>query len=468
MRRISPGTVTVGVFAILLGLVATYVARRALESKPKPYTKPARAQYQIVVAQRNLPEATRIREPDVRLVRVAKDHVPKGALGNVNIARNRTVKTTVRAGQPILEDMLYPIGKGPTIEAALQPGYRAVTIAVTGTSPAGFVRPGSYVDIALTVEGTNPGLRDAFENSGIGGMVTKTLMRGVKVLEVGAEQAGLSRSPAVNRAASIVVEVLPEQAKRLILASRLGRLSVFLVSSQKSIDITDEPVEDDEILSFAELLNLPPVEVSQPYSVEQYRGTSRSVLILGPDLVRESREADEQPSPTDRVDTNPPRPRRVISSPASAPGPKAGSAAPKETPVGDANTPQVEAWIPTAGRSTSSSANVARGPRRDHPKGAHALSEPGRRGLQSWIQDRIWGTRTSNSIMERATAAATEKRLDRRTISLTGFDPTKAKSQQQDFRTTLSSLRGVREPLQKSTAVGARSVTRAPTGRMAN
>ena len=70
MKSISPGTVTIGVLAIVLGLVGVYVARRAMEPAPlpppvRPITKRPTPGPAVVYARVNLPAKTRITDRDL-------------------------------------------------------------------------------------------------------------------------------------------------------------------------------------------------------------------------------------------------------------------------------------------------------------------------------------------------------------------------------------------------------------------
>ena len=68
MKRIRPGTVTVGVVAILFGLLAAYVARHYFGKTPPRRTAATTAT--VIVPKVNLPRYSRIREEDLQTVQV--------------------------------------------------------------------------------------------------------------------------------------------------------------------------------------------------------------------------------------------------------------------------------------------------------------------------------------------------------------------------------------------------------------
>ena len=125
MRRISPGTVTVGVVAILLGLVAANVARHYLKVEPpKPLAAPpapAVAMGTYVVPRTNLVKYVRIQDEDLQLVQVPLEKVPAGAIQGPR-ALGRLVKSTILANEPILEESLYPVGEVPLLADKLPAG----------------------------------------------------------------------------------------------------------------------------------------------------------------------------------------------------------------------------------------------------------------------------------------------------------------------------------------------------------
>jgi len=84
MKRISPGTVTVGVFAILFGLVAAYVVRHYLDGPAA--RSPTRQTAAVVTAKVNLPKYSRIREQALEVTQVPIKELPEGAVRNITVA----------------------------------------------------------------------------------------------------------------------------------------------------------------------------------------------------------------------------------------------------------------------------------------------------------------------------------------------------------------------------------------------
>jgi pilus assembly protein CpaB len=316
VKRISPATVTFTVMAIVLGLVAAYVIRQALEKPPvvkapEPQPDPG---VRVVFAAVNIPKNTRIADSDIYTSFVPKD--VKAAMGSVHsvpIAVGRIARQTIKAGQAMREDYLLGIGETlPDLAERLPEGMRAVSIDVVGAETGGKrLEEGDHVDISLTVEGSHPDL---------GEITTKTLLTDVLVVDAAASRP---RERSARRTATPVVEgltvaVSPEDANKLMVAQRTGILGVTLRSAldvAKEDDTTHE-INRRELLGLREL---PPPPAPRRYTIEKYSGGKLQVLEFDGDRIRESRqgpsgkrfESDEQP--------------QAVTAPAKAGGDKSAS-----------------------------------------------------------------------------------------------------------------------------------------------
>jgi pilus assembly protein CpaB len=286
MKRISPGTVTVGVFAILFGLVAAYAARHLLDVKPiQPPAVAGPEMASIVVPLINLPQYARVRERDVEEIQLPVDEVPEGAIRLKSRALFRLVKETTLAGQPLLDANLFSVGEVPMLSERLPAGYRAVTLVIDSNSALnGMIQPESYVDIALTVSGDKPELS---------GMATMTLMQSVQVLATShARFKGWEDLP--NKLRNVTVAVTPEQANKLILAQQYGTLSVTLRSSAEGELLAHDNSVSHKVDPF-DLLGLSPVpepvieEIAK--TVEIWRGGKMEEITFGGKEIQESLNA---------------------------------------------------------------------------------------------------------------------------------------------------------------------------------
>lgn len=124
-------------------------------------------------------------------------------------------------------DVMHP-GDHGFLAAVLQPGMRAITVgvdAITGT--AGLIWPGDRVDLILTAslqEGSLPmGRRVAAE----------TVLSDVRVIAIDQQLVqGATPGGADSQARTATLEVTPDEAQRVSVAIRLGRLSLSVRSAE--------------------------------------------------------------------------------------------------------------------------------------------------------------------------------------------------------------------------------------------
>jgi len=174
------------------------------------------------------------------------------------------------------------VGEVPKLAEQLPPGYRAVTLQVNANSALnGMIQPESYVDISLTVEGSNPQLD---------GMATLTLLRRIQVLATSQNRFPRSEDRASEELRNITVAATSEQANKLILAQRYGTLSVTLRSSQEDDALADVG-DGRDLVNPNSLLGLDPLP-PEPEQVSQtaqiWRGGSMQEVSFQAGQIQES------------------------------------------------------------------------------------------------------------------------------------------------------------------------------------
>jgi pilus assembly protein CpaB len=136
------------------------------------------------------------------------------------------VRNEITAGQPVTQGSLVRPGERGFLAAALGPGMRAVTVAVSATSGvAGFVFPGDRVDLVLTQEVSGGNDEAPLRAS-------ETIIRNIRVLAV--DQRLNARDEAGNQVAqtvaTITFEATPRIAEKIAVAQTIGQLSLSLRS----------------------------------------------------------------------------------------------------------------------------------------------------------------------------------------------------------------------------------------------
>jgi pilus assembly protein CpaB len=235
--------VAVGLGALGLKLLAprelATAAEPAAEPAPPPPQPAPRAR--ILVAARALPPGTLLKDEDLAVREMPQDGVPPAiALDSQREeVRGGLVRRYLEPAQPLMrDDVLRPRDRG-FLAAVLNGGHRAASIgvdAVTGT--AGLIWPGDQVDVILTQElaaGDAPlGRR----------VVGETVLADRRVIAV---DQTITQGPAAGEtgpgriARTVTLEVTADQAERLAVASRLGRLSLTVRPIEKGLGTEPAP-----------------------------------------------------------------------------------------------------------------------------------------------------------------------------------------------------------------------------------
>ena len=114
------------------------------------------------------------------------------------------------------------------LAAVLAPGMRAVTIAVDNTTgSAGLIWPGDQVDLILTAD------RSTKPNLPIGHRVAaETVLSNARVIAIDQQIMQGAVAAPDSQAKTVTLEVTEEQAERVSVATRLGRLSLSVRSAE--------------------------------------------------------------------------------------------------------------------------------------------------------------------------------------------------------------------------------------------
>jgi pilus assembly protein CpaB len=138
------------------------------------------------------------------------------------------------ADEPIRRERLVQGQRSGYLAASLPPGFRAIAITIdqTGaTSAGGFILPNDRVDVISTVR--DGGTNESFES--------RTILSNVRVLAVGQNVQERNGERFVI-GSNATLEVDPGQAETLILAQRMGQLSLSLRSIMDQAKNTPETV----------------------------------------------------------------------------------------------------------------------------------------------------------------------------------------------------------------------------------
>src|SRR5438132_5807584 len=171
----------------------------------------------VVVAATDIQVEAKIEGRDVKIVRLPAEDLPANVFRGKTHVVGRGVVLPVSKGEFILPNKLAAENAGSGMPALIPPGMRAVSVRVNEVvSVAGFVMPGTRVDVLLT---GNP--------SGASEQQTTTVLENVAVIATGQR---LERNAAGDPQSTPVITLLvsPDDAQKLTLASTQGRIQLAL------------------------------------------------------------------------------------------------------------------------------------------------------------------------------------------------------------------------------------------------
>ena len=213
--------------AVVFGLVAAVSVSRFLASAQE-YTKNL---HNVVIAKTEIPVGSRIIPEQLQVAQFPRSVAPDGAFTKIdeNLV-GRVAVSKISAREPITESRLAPIGSAAGLTSLIPEGYRAMNVRVDDVvGISGFIMPGALVDIVVVVEPA--------DNSSQRERISKIVLQNIKVLANGSNLDKPKNEKEAERVKTVTLQVTPEQAEKLALASSEGRLQLVM---RNSIDQGDE------------------------------------------------------------------------------------------------------------------------------------------------------------------------------------------------------------------------------------
>jgi pilus assembly protein CpaB len=195
----------IGALALALGFFASVTVYKKLQTGQSGSTEPM---IDVIVAANDLQVGTKIDEHDIRIIKVPLSALPAGAPRRRSDVIGHGVIIPMTKGEFVLATKLAGDNAGSGLPALITNGMRAISVRVNEVvSVAGFVTPGTRVDVLLT--GTPTGANEP---------ETTTVLQNVLVLASGHTLERTSTGEAQNTAV-ITLLVTPQDAEKLALAS---------------------------------------------------------------------------------------------------------------------------------------------------------------------------------------------------------------------------------------------------------
>jgi pilus assembly protein CpaB len=204
----------IGIVALALGAFVSFTVYRNLQSRTGSDSAPG---VDVVIAAGDIQVGAKIEDKDVKVVRFPSGDLPPSCFHLKSSVVGRGVVLPIAKGEFVLPLKLAGENAGYGLPSLIPPGMRAVSVRVNEVvSVAGFVLPGTRVDVLLT---GNP--------SGASEQQTTTVLENVAVIATGQR---LERNAAGDPQSTPVITLLvsPDDAQKLTLASTQGRIQLAL------------------------------------------------------------------------------------------------------------------------------------------------------------------------------------------------------------------------------------------------
>lgn len=244
--------------AVLCGLLGVMLITRYLSSV-QAFTKDLG---NVVVAKQEIPLGDKIKAEQLAFVQIPNGSLPEGAFKKLEEVVGRVAITPIGTREVVTNSKLAPEGVGAGLSAVIPEGYRAMTVKVDDVmGVSGFIMPGSFVDVVAIVL---PLPQQGVEGKG---PISKIVLQNIKVLASGAKIDSPENQRQPSDVKAVTLQVTPEQAEKLVLASNEGRLQLVMRNYTDQEDTRTVGANKATLLSGDSFVAEPaptPEKVSQP------------------------------------------------------------------------------------------------------------------------------------------------------------------------------------------------------------
>jgi pilus assembly protein CpaB len=277
-------TLIVLVVAVAVAGLATFGVYRALQRMPVREVEVAHTY--VVVAAKPLAMGARLGAGDLKVVPWPSRTPLEGAHATADEVVNRGVIAPVLENEPVTESKLAALEAGAGLPPTIPPGMRAISVRVNEVvGVAGFVVPGTHVDVFVTLKRQN--------DSETRAPLFKTQCHERASPQWLATDAGQAMPSSV-----VTLLLTPEDAERTVLASSEGQVMLALrnpldaastatagtrtnglFGEQPRAVPVDQPVRR-KLAAAAPAAPVPPPAPPAPYVVEAIRAAKRSAETI--------------------------------------------------------------------------------------------------------------------------------------------------------------------------------------------
>ena len=240
--------------------VSETIARQQAAAKVAPP-----ATVPVVVAKFDLIAGEAVSADNMAVRSIPVDFAPGSALRpeQFDAKAGMRLARALRSGEPLLAEILQPAEPGG-LSARVRQGIRALTIAVDDVNAvSGMLRPGDRIDLLFSARAQGTDAGTAVESA-------RVLVQNVPVLATGRQLKPGADEGVTRPFTSITVELSPEDATRLVVAQRTGRITALLRNPDDRFAVSNAPVDAHALM----------VTAPRPPAV-----TPRALASVGPEII---------------------------------------------------------------------------------------------------------------------------------------------------------------------------------------
>jgi len=290
--------------AVVFGLIAAFSVSRYL-SGTQAYAKNLNS---VVIAKVDIAPGEKIIAEQLASVQFPSNAMPEGTFDAMDKLIGRVAVVQIAAREPVTDFKLAPEGSAGGLSAVIPEGYRAMTVKVDDVvGISGFVMPGALVDVVVVI---NPAEANGQQNP-----ISKIVLQNIKVLANGQNIDRPKNDREAESVKAVTLQVTPEQAEKLALASSEGKLQLVMRNSVDQGDEQTQGVDKRILLGGERALPVPDagsLKSEQPKSIAPAPAVRRAYPRF--DAVRETgRSASSAPtSPAANPPAAPAPPRSSV------------------------------------------------------------------------------------------------------------------------------------------------------------
>ena len=255
------------IVALAFAALAAWLATRWMQTRVEAMDPNKLTLSSVVIATRDIPLGQRIQKADIRVGRAITTSIPPDAFTKSESVIGQVSKSTLFAGEVLIDRRLSKYVGGSALAAVLETGMRAVTVRVDDViGVGGFVLPENRVDVVSTFQQGNS-------------YQAETILQDIRVLAVDQRSDPGSNEPLLVRA--VTLEVTPQGAEKIAVAEQRGRIQLTLLNpmSAKTVMPNDESAMAEVVVRAPKLIEAGLFPIKTP-SLERPRDPSPAVTLI--------------------------------------------------------------------------------------------------------------------------------------------------------------------------------------------